>query len=317
MPPVADIPTSNLAPDVDQDNVQALGRHDPEGQTRPHGKAPTHMASNRRTSTGPGSRNDGGNSQPETSRSVVSETSKQTHSNDGLLHIPDDATGLPRRPPETSIWDWDTPLDSIGESSSYYYEPQGELLQESRDSQSASTRKEFMIPTAISDSTIAGQHGGGTAWYGHDGFAIPRKPSAPSVQAIGAKRKSTSDRDPTDQDRGSGQKRVSQTMAEPVEESSLPEDARPPAHSTRSQSRPAARGRSITDVSEARPRPGTTGSEALRSGSALRRTLTDPSTPMVLPARKVFPIQIGDKLFRLSGASISSDGNHHLPAARE
>jgi hypothetical protein len=29
---------------------------------------------------------------------------------------------------------------------------------------------------------------------------------------------------------------------------------------------------------------------------------------MALPARKVFPIQIGDKLFRLSGASISSDG---------
>ncbi|EMC92064.1 hypothetical protein BAUCODRAFT_78345 [Baudoinia panamericana UAMH 10762] len=28
---------------------------------------------------------------------------------------------------------------------------------------------------------------------------------------------------------------------------------------------------------------------------------------MILPARKVFPIQIGDKLFRLSGASISSD----------
>ena len=28
---------------------------------------------------------------------------------------------------------------------------------------------------------------------------------------------------------------------------------------------------------------------------------------MVLPPRKVFPIQIGDKLFRLSGASISSD----------
>jgi hypothetical protein len=32
------------------------------------------------------------------------------------------------------------------------------------------------------------------------------------------------------------------------------------------------------------------------------------AAPMVLPARKVFPIQIGDKLFRLSGASISSDG---------
>jgi len=33
-----------------------------------------------------------------------------------------------------------------------------------------------------------------------------------------------------------------------------------------------------------------------------------PPILMALPARKVFPIQIGDKLFRLSGASISSDG---------
>ena len=33
-----------------------------------------------------------------------------------------------------------------------------------------------------------------------------------------------------------------------------------------------------------------------------------PPMHMALPARKVFPIQIGDKLFRLSGASISSDG---------
>ena len=33
-----------------------------------------------------------------------------------------------------------------------------------------------------------------------------------------------------------------------------------------------------------------------------------PPTYMALPARKVFPIQIGDKLFRLSGASINSDG---------
>lgn len=33
-----------------------------------------------------------------------------------------------------------------------------------------------------------------------------------------------------------------------------------------------------------------------------------PTIQMALPARKVFPIQIGDKLFRLSGASISSDG---------
>jgi len=33
-----------------------------------------------------------------------------------------------------------------------------------------------------------------------------------------------------------------------------------------------------------------------------------PPIHMALPARKVFPIQIGDRLFRLSGASINSDG---------
>lgn len=30
--------------------------------------------------------------------------------------------------------------------------------------------------------------------------------------------------------------------------------------------------------------------------------------PRILPREKVFPIQIGNQLFRLSGASISSDG---------
>lgn len=33
-----------------------------------------------------------------------------------------------------------------------------------------------------------------------------------------------------------------------------------------------------------------------------------PSSPSILPPEKVFPIQIGSELFRLSGASISSDG---------
>lgn len=32
--------------------------------------------------------------------------------------------------------------------------------------------------------------------------------------------------------------------------------------------------------------------------------------PDILPHEKVFPIQIGSDLFRLSGASISSDGKH-------
>lgn len=41
--------------------------------------------------------------------------------------------------------------------------------------------------------------------------------------------------------------------------------------------------------------------------------------PNILPHERVFPIQIGSELFKLSGASISSDGTFcplHLPAAR-
>jgi hypothetical protein len=36
-----------------------------------------------------------------------------------------------------------------------------------------------------------------------------------------------------------------------------------------------------------------------------------PEIPHILPHEKVFPIQIGSELFRLSGASISSDGTHY------
>jgi hypothetical protein len=35
--------------------------------------------------------------------------------------------------------------------------------------------------------------------------------------------------------------------------------------------------------------------------------------PSILPPEKVFPIQIGSDLFRLSGASISSDGMNTVP----
>jgi hypothetical protein len=42
-----------------------------------------------------------------------------------------------------------------------------------------------------------------------------------------------------------------------------------------------------------------------------------PDIPKVLPHEKVFPIQIGSKLFRLSGASISSDGKRTCPQVKD
>lgn len=44
--------------------------------------------------------------------------------------------------------------------------------------------------------------------------------------------------------------------------------------------------------------------------STPRKIQDSPGGVDVLPASKVFPIQIGSQLFRLSGASLSSDGKH-------
>jgi hypothetical protein len=51
---------------------------------------------------------------------------------------------------------------------------------------------------------------------------------------------------------------------------------------------------------DANPPPGVTWREQPRK--------LQPDIPHILPHEKVFPIQIGSELFRLSGASISSDG---------
>jgi hypothetical protein len=56
----------------------------------------------------------------------------------------------------------------------------------------------------------------------------------------------------------------------------------------------------------ATPRPATRGTGILYKQK--------PSAPSILPPEKVFPIQIGSELFRLSGASISSDGLYIPPS---
>jgi hypothetical protein len=59
------------------------------------------------------------------------------------------------------------------------------------------------------------------------------------------------------------------------------------------------------------PERGVSGSVPSAQSDQKRRILEAPA-PSFLPAGKVFPVQIGSELFRLSGASISSDGNAML-----
>ena len=301
---VADIESTN--PGV-QDGSRG-GANGPDPDIRTTGKAATHMSTGRISSTSTNLPSEEIRNQPINQPGPTSQNGRQS-SQDSLLQIPSEG-GAARRPIETSIWDWDTPLESVGESSSYYYEPQGELLQEHREQRSA--RNEFSIPHAVATSNsnwpfppLAGSAGA------REGFAVPRRPSGVPASLAGQKRKSESDREGFGSARQPEQKRSSRIMSETGDESGSPVEARPPAHSTRSQSGPTSRpqggaedpegGLTMFDVDTGQSRPGASGQ---------RRTLEDPAIPMVLPARKVFPIQIGDKLFRLSGASISSDGEH-------
>ena len=51
----------------------------------------------------------------------------------------------------------------------------------------------------------------------------------------------------------------------------------------------------------------------LRDSIALSARKMNTDIPEILPHERVFPIQIGSELFRLSGASISSDGKCSHP----
>lgn len=305
----ADTPSTITATSVDRHDATWTATRESVGETetRASGKAKAQMAlaSDRNPSISQVARPHpvGNGNQGPGSGAGSLQGGTQSH----LLQIPDDAR--PRRTVESSIYDWETPLDKVAESSSYYYEPQGELLQEQQEPHT--TRTEFSIPHAVDEtqsnwpvpSGIPGQDD-------NNGFAVPKRPSGVPAPAAGVKRKSTSDRDDLGLATHSEPKRMLRTMSEGDADS--PTEGRPPAYSTRSQGGPAARMRSGTDTSGSRPRPCITEVEATRPGPGIsgdsRRTMTDPSIPVVLPARKVFPIQIGDKLFRLSGASISSDG---------
>ena len=186
-----------------------------------------------------------------------------------------------------------------GTSSTFYFEPQGELLHNShyrRPSQS-----EFNIPHAIGgaqgrspDSELASD--------ADNGVACRQRSPKLSRPSPGTKRKSVPDCENTATQ--GHPKRVANEMPEVWENAALQEE-RPATSAIHLQGETMSHDQSATDIGTMphgdvqRPGP--------NPSVGIRRSLTESKAPTVLPARKVFPIQIGDRLFRLSGASISSD----------
>ena len=315
---VADIDATNPPRHFDRQHGYEGGGKDADTDIMSSTKASTRMAADRTSSTSANLPSEENRTRPIAQPANSSKNGRQT-SQTNLLQIPAEGGGARRPTVETSIWDWDTPLESVGESNSYYYEPQGELLHEQREQQRP-VRSEFSIPQPVAPSTAHWPFPSaavGSSNNDSPAFAVPKHPSRVPSSIAGSKRKSLPDRESAGASTQPDQKRASRMMSEAGEESEpvSPVEARPPAHNTRSQGGPTVtRPQSETEGSESRNRASASDTDARsQSGTGTvqqRRTLEDPSIPMVLPPRKVFPIQIGDKLFRLSGASISSDGKH-------
>ena len=227
---------------------------------------------------------------------------------------------------QTLIWDWDAPYDGISDTTSpYYYEPQGELLNEPQEHRPSVS--EFKVPQSASGAGAV--TGAGSDWMLPDSTEgnapVSRQPSSsPTVSVAGVKRKAPADREPSgSHSKPPELKRVTLSRSQSGEDGQVPSDGAEPASTGLAQKSPAtttstttsAQGQTRTESADnPRPNTTTTAKKSLRPPASTSKRSQDPSsdssTTLALPARKVFPIQVGDQLFRLSGASISSDGQY-------
>lgn len=193
---------------------------------------------------------------------------------------------------ETSIWDWDTQADTVG--SSGYYEPQGELLQERREQTLEAA--EVTLPYPVSNQRPSLRS------YSSQGSARPVRPVA-----AGNKRRVSWE---TESPRRTIQ--LEQQLSLPELSAMDTDETQPSLTNTPIQSGSDRRPRDDANLSSGQPNPLDFQEERAQpsGGVSISRTFADSSIAPTLPARKVFPIQIGDRLFRLSGASISSDGEY-------
>ena len=198
-----------------------------------------------------------------------------------------------RRPPEHSA----SHHNSLDEPSPLYYEPQGELRQEHQFHRSTAT--DFSIPHVVpggsTDCQPANERPGESA---KRTLAPPRPPPGTATPLAGTKRKSISEQGAPGPSEEASRKRQSVAMVAQVEGAS-------PSVMGADETLETPRADMQRSAPNANPQSRRRGSKPTERPPEPIRTQS--SSAMALPARKVFPIQIGDKLFRLSGASISSD----------
>ncbi|KAF1950029.1 hypothetical protein CC80DRAFT_483394 [Byssothecium circinans] len=228
--------------------------------------------------------------------------------------------------PGAVTWDWGSTVDFPD-----YYEPQGELVQELQN-QNIPTN-EFSMPMPVTNPEIAYQS---PQQFANAPPTIvqnplsppPKPPQRPSIQTgMAAKRKADSEPRSAVSRTGSvpavpeqrpakrpniPRSPSSASATSPVVATATASESHHPPSLTASSSAPEATETAPPNTSaEIQKRKETskgTGPQGrVIDVSRPRRVVESAGGGDVLPAGKVFPIQIGSELFRLSGASISSD----------
>ncbi|KAL5118004.1 hypothetical protein ACEQ8H_004150 [Pleosporales sp. CAS-2024a] len=223
-------------------------------------------------------------------------------------------------------WDWANSIDFPDMTTQY--EPQGELIAEL---QQAGTANDFSIrlPVAPADTPFYNStHGAAVAALhpplAHTPLSPPPKPPQRPVVTTGMKRKAESEPDSAASQSASHAAEAAQqthskrqNKSRQSSTSSLPSPAVVDMLDARQS--PVARPALAHAFSEPAPHANTEPArkQEQSKGTGPQGRVIDVSKPRrvaesaqgaeMLPAGKVFPIQIGSELFRLSGASISSD----------
>jgi hypothetical protein len=225
-------------------------------------------------------------------------------------------------------WDWTNSLD-FSEFTTQY-EPQGELAEELQHSV---TTNDFSIPLPVTTADANFNRPGHASavttpnpLLAHNPLSPPPKPPQRPVIQTGMKRKAESEPDSAVSQTASNATEVQQNPPKRPNKSrqssttSLPSPIVVEPHETRqspTSQTPVARAPSEpkpqanTDIIQKDRSKGTGPQGRVIDVSKPRKVVESPGNlDNMLPAGKVFPIQIGSELFRLSGASISSDGKH-------
>ncbi|KAF1980249.1 hypothetical protein BU23DRAFT_625397 [Bimuria novae-zelandiae CBS 107.79] len=214
-------------------------------------------------------------------------------------------------------WDWG-PIDLADYLPQY--EPQGELVQELQTQQAPTSDFNIPLPVANSDAVYPSpqQVPRSQPAVMQSPLSPPRRPLPRLSVQTGMKRKSDGEQGPIAQSAEKPSKRQAQSRASSVTSSASPvataataPNSRAPAFLTASMTAPAA----LESPSQSNNEPPK--QKEPSKGTGPQGRVIDVSTPRriaeshrgsdILPSGKVFPIQIGSELFRLSGASISSD----------